>query len=1683
MNDMGMEEPEHDDLAAELPDRLPPDAFSEDTADNLPDRLPASAFNVHDEMPDRMTVEEFNASEGTATRLGAVGRGAAEGAGPGVVGLTTGVRVGAALAPAGPLVATAGGLAAGVGAGMVAAMGQDWLMEKLGMRDKGWFSRQQQITDESQYPYSKAAGNMAPTMGLLRFGGTLAERAISGAVGGVAEAGADYVQTGKVDPVKVAMGVGAGVAMPNLNKLGRMAGGIKDPVVQPAERGLPRPDAPLEGEVLPPEPPQAPPGMEFDYGRFAEPIKKATSYRDNFDEGSPAYKFWNDHIVDLQTRAGGKGGLDVDASQGPASDQNPFTYRDADKANDQTTTSIGIAMEHGPAPRVEGAGNPVGSPMEGRVAARPSSPLRDYRKLPAPLPEGEAPKISSGVVQDDVALAMGGIKPGAPPAPEAGPPAPRVQEAPPVLAEPTPEPHTLPAPAPEPLPARAAADLPAPTPEPLPEMTPEVTAKVTPDEKPLSMREKQAHQKNLDLLHEKGLNVDAVTSDPRWAEMTPREQAVQIAQAAQRASSPTGEAKISNDQVRTPYKRAKVEGMGVTANSKAKAAGYKKVLDGYAKASFEHPAPPEGTVESKGQLLDRLTKMVKAADTYAEGHTYAPREKPAQLQLINDARGVIRKPTPKNIKKFLQNEPLLRKGDKAAAKDVQQSKRIDADSHFRNAEANEIATENFVPPHDAPPRVEHEKLPAKDHGESPVHKMEHDTLVDTLNNLSDKSHAALMELHPDLEATVKGTSQPFKTMMSLLDDLSEWQKKNLPFAGFEAVPGENAPVTKRTKVKKADDIADTDGTVPPVEPVADRFAPTEAGAKASEGKSLKGSPEFEKLAAQYGGAAPKKADAVDGTGKTLLNNVRDFMSDESGSAATDRAARWLKEATTSIWGAKPDPEQMKYVEDIGFGKTVMGTRIVRANNEVLALMQTSESTHKLTPAQKQKIHHVVERMQEGTLRGEEKTYADDYVIPLLDKTGRTYDEVREIMTRNKFPGYELMPERDTPGQDHSGRRWFARRVLKPQVGEDGFEPITNRPAGLSGWTESVLERDWFSRYNHDTKEHTLYRVNKDGDIIFYRDRQAGRSHKPPFDPREIGKRWRENGTIMSVAHATTDQIMQHGRGEPGLPVKYSQNPLFVLSGAYIGLNTALERVRLLEKFLTDPRFQAMSATAKEADDKFGKGNHTTTKIPQFKGKHFPHNIAWALDDVIKTGFHLDEYAVYNWLSRVAQASMKPFYFLGPEVHVFNEFDKYLTGMGLHHANLPREAKAFVEATKSVMKQDALQAEIMEAGGNPMLLHSRTSRIMPQIAKIVGEEGARQKWRFDPIRQIFGVNFGEWGSHVYQKTNNFMWWQSDVLYTAAYLQFRDSATKEAVKSFRGGNNPHGINHQIPADAEFSSLPVAMRRDIAKAAIKETDKVVDSYIVPTTWGKSIGLEGTQLGRVIQKLQTDPTTGLFGRYHLGLFKHLANMVKNITGVNGMKKMPQGAAQAAILYAMYALAYPALSAGWAAVTGDPDSHFEPKGATGLVRPFLDPLHDKAQGKGIARSIFTPSTIMELGIQQFLTHKDFAGKDLDAQGWLDTEGVIPTGAIRNLSRRLERTAQTMVSPYGSFARSYEDPHATADTIMRKFFEDNFGLKTPTASQKKYIQNIPKRQRQDWKARQKKSGGFIEDLGNYLTGD
>ena len=283
---------------------------------------------------------------------GSLAASAAEGA---LQGAKAGVR-------AGPYGAIAGGVAGGVAGGYLASKGQDWVMDKLGLRNASGtltsaFNPAQEQADIQQHPYATEIGSLLDTLLSLGTGSGQAipkiQRALSGAIMGAGEAGQEAYNDGSINPGKVILAAGAGAAAPVprawVSSLGGKAAG--------AVAGL--------------------------KGTGTGAIQSAVAT----EPGTPG----RPDIGGQEAEGAGKPDIEV--------------------ANDLTTTSRGVAAENPPAPEVSGAGNPVGAPMVARTAARPSDPERNYGKGSPAQAQGiettpSQPNISVGDVDPTVSAAL-----------------------------------------------------------------------------------------------------------------------------------------------------------------------------------------------------------------------------------------------------------------------------------------------------------------------------------------------------------------------------------------------------------------------------------------------------------------------------------------------------------------------------------------------------------------------------------------------------------------------------------------------------------------------------------------------------------------------------------------------------------------------------------------------------------------------------------------------------------------------------------------------------------------------------------------------------------------------------------------------------------------------------------------------------------------------------------------------------------------------------------------------------------------------------------------------------------------------------------------------------------------------------------------------------------------------------
>lgn len=1618
------------------------------------------------------TPEEVHASElGSAVRRGIMEIPA--GLAGGAAGVVTGAAAGTLALPTAPFTAGIGPVAAGLAAGVPAAMGasylvhkgQDWVLDALGLSDgTGFMSKAQEVADRMENPKStftgELAGGILPSFGAGIGGGVNAgARALGAGLQGGMEVGQELYRGEELDPYKIGVSTAAGAVFakprPWLDAITPHGGGSapsepRAPGGGPQEPGGPgngrpgSPEQPLSGEVIPPE--QRALGYENN-GRWAKDIESATEQRNAFDQTDPMWKFWDDYLRDLQSREDNKGWADVDASLGPRSNEHPFTYETGNRANDVTTVAAGVAADNPRAPQIDGAGNPIGAPMQARAAQRPTGLLRDYRKT-APETRGEivtqeSTRVSEAPIHEDVAAALKGEQhevssPEEVMGRNAVDTAAQVQENQGIARH---EPQ-LPAPAPPPPQAAARPAQPAMSPRPrAPGKTPVVTETVTPHEqRVLDAAKKALTEANMPQVLER-LNA-----------MPPKQAAVAATKLLTAIQSKTGEATAAGSagEVRLPGKRPELAS-GVTARSKADLARKEGVIKAYDAAVSKYGTAPEG--ETQGGLLSRLSNLVKHADELSGGNKYRPNVKPPSWQLVQAARKVLAKPTPAGVKAFRQTEATL-KGEGPAdegARLNQETARIEGDIEHR-PQLSEAASEALVQQHTPEQgRPDHETFTNEAGDESAVYTGQHNQLTNWLNSLSETSHAALMREHPDLALDVKTTQDPAELKMNLMDDLARLQEK----AGtFDAVPAETAPVTKRQPIKSRDDLA-----------------PTEPGKPASAGRVVdKDSPEFKKLAAQYAGGTAKKgpkydleheeaaqrtgaedaqrriaeAEAVDGSEPSAMDHFRRMMSDESGAVPMDKFFRDIYN-----WMKKPPTATRVYADDLGYMFTRMSNRITQFNGELRA---NARAAPVLVPANNSRLYRAMETGEVGLLPAKLQEYHRDFIKPLETQYGKRYDEYRDLAIKHQIEGYDTLPERKNNGNGFMD--WTARIQKGKQKWDhaDEVDPYVGKGRSLDTAADTAELRGYFALQNAAGARMTI--IPGDGHFTIMRNGAPTKVTytSNTFDPHEVGAtikmKTKGKEDTWTVDHSTIDEIkLAMGKNPNGTwKVEYHDVPIVTMSNALYGLNSALERLKLYDEVVTSDTFKnnvKYGLTKAEAAEQ----NLTQTNLPQFGKVWMPKRWAWVMDDFRKQGLGsvLQDGSSVSWLhdkvSAVSSALYKSIVVWAPLVQGMNELDKAVIGRGYNWvtpAGLKSLAVNGQKSLKSVWTQDHIQKEFIEAGGNPMYMHTVTHDLMPQLARRAGMEIERNLPKWDPFAKAFKISTADLLRTAYDKSNLPVWWLNDVLSTFRYLeekQLRNLTPREAAQS--------------------------------------THDFVDSYTTSPTIGSD-----SNLARATKQILSDPTISMFYSYHAGLLHSWATIFKNLLGPNATKQdRVRAAGQGAVAFILLTAAYPMLSAAYAKLTGEPTARFDPRGMSRVGDIIKDVAKGDKPVQDVGRNVlWTPSVPFDSGTRLW-NNQDWRGKSI-----IDMQGFDPKNAARAAGQLAEFGVGQTLPPYKTISQAMAQPGADAGSVTKKLMEELIvgGFKTPSDAATRREMQLDKIRQRELKARNKRPGGLIERGVNSL---
>ena len=490
-------------------------------------------------------------------------------------------------------------------------------------------------------------------------------------------------------------------------------------------------------------------------------------------------------------------------------------------------------------------------------------------------------------------------------------------------------------------------------------------------------------------------------------------------------------------------------------------------------------------------------------------------------------------------------------------------------------------------------------------------------------------------------------------------------------------------------------------------------------------------------------------------------------------------------------------------------------------------------------------------------------------------------------------------------------------------------PITGgKQKSLPTTTTAMQER--FYQAGEDASGHRVVFSN-DPAPVAYEPGKAPQSVKMPDDTH-----FELNGKTYTIGQATTREI------EEATPTTYYKNALANVADSLTRLRAIARHTDWLDDLKQNPLWQ-LHAT-KSAKLGQAKG-WTKIDLPQLKDWYLDPHLAQPFQDFVKPGIS----GMPEGIRKINQLSTASI-FWNPTPHIENVWGHWVVGRGWDWIT-PFGARSLLldgaKAIKAVTTQDQNYQRLLKEGSGMIFGGVTQANFYQDIARMAGMQIAREPYKWDVIGKALGVKLSpvEWTRLLYEGSKRTLWWANDVLMMQRVLEL-----------------------------ERKGMTL-------KSAIKEAEKHIPNYRIPT---QVMGQ------RWLSQIMQEPGVTQFSRYHYGVFRSYANMLRDAFGPTAsMKERLDAFGNMMALGLLTWVVYPALDHALQYVTGDPEARKARRGPS--ARPSkLSQLYEGDIGwpQAIADSI-TLSPVTKLTGQLLTGHDWFTGQPITEPGSDAGEQVV----------------------------------------------------------------------------------------------
>jgi hypothetical protein len=664
-----------------------------------------------------------------------------------------------------------------------------------------------------------------------------------------------------------------------------------------------------------------------------------------------------------------------------------------------------------------------------------------------------------------------------------------------------------------------------------------------------------------------------------------------------------------------------------------------------------------------------------------------------------------------------------------------------------------------------------------------------------------------------------------------------------------------------------------------------------------------------------------------------------------------------------------------------------------------------------------------ERNDLSSLDPKEEVAFNSYVRPMLDKNSSLYDVIEELA-----PGL-LGPKTLT---NH------AMRITKGSTADynilkEGDDPVAGNKLDLSTVNTrpkaTGLARHFMALESDADGKRFVIGLNKDGYTVHV-DGKATRIKDPGFEFKE-GEKYKVGNDTYTMKQAMKDEIEANARFEDGKRVKYYHDIIFSAGVAHQELSDLARGLVEMERMKKQLQEYGMAAPRGHA----AQDGWKTTKLPNFDGWKMHPQIADVLDDFAKPG--LNDSAL-DMVRRVNTALAKTL-FWNPIPHMLNELTHAFVARG-YRWGMPQKyvtlAQTSAKALMSVIKQDELQANLATNHASLIYRPLRMHDFIDNFGKALGHEIESNPSKWDPIAKKFGVGPSDLVKAIYNNSSKILWAAHDVMITQGVLE------REAEGMSRGD------------------------------AIVDLERHMPNYTVPAqVMGGGAG------GRVISKILREKSLFMFGPYHQGVWNSYANIFKDVVHGNGREKAEAAghivalAALGGIFYEMDKVAR--------MITGNPDATQQRRGPYAVPSHIAAALRGEEDPTSFARSTFTLAPATTAAFELLTGGKDYNGKAIVDPGTLSKAAHgSPKAAAKAVGQAGDWAARSTISPYSTVSNAWHKGEKPGRAMADQLLDE----KNPSPAARKWLHQLPKRNAQGERSRERHPAGLIESTVNKLVG-